>query len=77
MIIWRNLWVQLLAIRVFPPRKSRTLSITAPLIVMQDVYNDPRSGENIEPSRDISNHIIRFTFNIPLHDKHLLVGVVL
>ncbi len=33
--------------------------------VMQDVYNDPRSGENIERSREISNHIIRFTLNDP------------
>lgn len=33
--------------------------------VMQDVYNDPRSGENIERSRDISNVIIRFTLNEP------------
>ena len=48
-----------------PTRKKSDIIYNCASNVMQDVYNDPRSGENIERSREVSNHIIRFTLNDP------------
>ncbi len=48
-----------------PTKKKSDIIYNCASNVMQDVYNDPRSGENIERSREISNHIIRFSLNDP------------
>ncbi len=48
-----------------PTKKKSDILYQCASNVMQDVYSDPRSGENIQRSREISNHIIRFSLNDP------------
>jgi HD-GYP domain-containing protein (c-di-GMP phosphodiesterase class II) len=48
-----------------PTKKKSDIIYNCASNVMQDVYNDPRSGENIERSRSISDNIIRFTLTDP------------
>jgi HD-GYP domain-containing protein (c-di-GMP phosphodiesterase class II) len=55
-----------------PTKKKSDILYNCASNVMQDVYNDPRSGENIERSREISNHIIRFSLNDPASIPTLL-----
>lgn len=47
-----------------PTKKKSDILYNCATNVMQDIYNDPRSGENIERGREITNQIIRFS----LHD---------
>jgi HD-GYP domain-containing protein (c-di-GMP phosphodiesterase class II) len=47
-----------------PTKKKSDILYNCAANVMQDIYNDPRSGENIERGREITNQIIRFS----LHD---------
>ncbi len=48
-----------------PTKKKSDIIYTCASNVMQDVYNDPRSGENIARSREVSNNIIKFTLSDP------------
>ncbi len=55
-----------------PTKKKSDILYNCASNVMQDVYNDPRSGDNIERSREVSNHIIRFTLTDPASIPSLL-----
>lgn len=48
-----------------PTHKKSDILYNCAANVMQDVYNDPRSGENMERSREISDQIIRFSLQDP------------
>ncbi|MEN8257828.1 MAG: HD domain-containing phosphohydrolase [Thermodesulfobacteriota bacterium] len=48
-----------------PTKKKSEIIYTCAANVMQDVYNDPRSGENIARSRAVSDNIIKFTLSDP------------
>ncbi len=48
-----------------PTKKKSEIIYTCASNVMQDIYNDPRSGDNIARSREVSDNIIKFSLSDP------------